>query len=70
MDETKIIYSTWFSNIQGTFGLIVIDNGFKKKAYMAKVDGKSIKRDEKYIYEYGAPVPLSALKETISHLEE
>lgn len=64
--EKKILGSVWFSPMYGkSIGIVLINNGYKEKAYICSVNGLDQKTDEEYIAKYGAKFPLEMARKLI-----
>lgn len=66
---SKVIQVEWLTATNGTIGIVVIDNGFKKKAYIKQVAGIDEKQDIKDVAENGAKLHRSTLTQIINHLK-
>lgn len=66
---TKIIKSIWINTIQGCIGIVLTDNGFRKKAYIKQVEGFDEDSDSNDIAQNGGKFTLSMAEEIIKHLK-
>lgn len=64
---SKTINSYWIHSLEGSYGVVTIDNGYEKKAYLGSVDVTDTEEDSiKDITDWGAPV----YKETLERILE
>ena len=68
----KEIKTYWFftSNTEDVVGIVIVDNGFDKKAYIKNAPGHSEKEDIQTIMDYGTKLPVQMLEEMVSLLKE
>ena len=68
----KIVEAIWFSPgyQPGTIGIVLVDTGFEKKAYIGAGDGIDEKTDIEKIASHGARFHLVAAKNIKEHLEK
>ncbi len=57
--------SVWYSCNEGCIGIVMMHNGYEKKAYIGIVEGKDQEQDEKYILSHGTPFPVKQAQEMI-----
>ncbi len=69
-DKREILSVNWFNTNGGTAGIVVINNGFKKKAYIKVVEGENEKTDIQDIMSYGSTLDINVLKNIINILED
>ena len=50
----KVIDSIWFTNRDGTTGVVLGEDEFKQQAYISLVEGFSRDEDEEYVLQYGS----------------
>ena len=62
-EAMKILGSTWFTEMGGLVGIVVVDTGFEEKAYIGAAAGYNESEDEQTIAARGAKFPLSMAKE-------
>lgn len=59
----KILKSIWYTNStcnmeRPTIGIVMVELGYEKKAYIGCASGRDQEADEKYIAEWGSRFPL------------
>lgn len=68
--KKEILKTYWFtSNTEDVIGIVIIDNGFEKKAYIKNVPGISEKEDIQTIIDYGTKLPIQMLEDMINILK-
>lgn len=65
----KIVDSYWFTLMSGdNLGIVLVDNGHQKKAYLGKASGHHEKFDEMFIAQNGVKIPVYLFKKIINQL--
>ena len=64
----KVENVLWFNSMNGTIGIVLADNGHKKKAYIKNVIGLNEENDIKEILESGAKIHISQAESIVNHL--
>lgn len=59
---TKILGVSWYNNMAGAIGLVLMNNGFEDKAYIGQAPGQDEDADTQYVLDHGAPFPVDAAR--------
>ncbi len=65
----NIVDSYWFTGFKGSFGIVIVDDGYNKKAYIGESIGLNEKGDAEAIANWGGPIHDFSLEEILNHIK-
>ena len=66
MKNRKLVGKRWFTG-RDCIGIVLVDNGFELKSYIAKVQGNNEDEDLNFIMDYGTMFPVEEAKSLVGY---
>lgn len=62
MSERKVLGVMWFTTLNATMGLVLMNNGHEEKAYLGVVPGGDMDADTEWVLDNGTRFPTGAAR--------